>query len=114
MTARDDALAEEIAWLRGFGWRPERIAQRLGVKRKTVEHYVYGKGSLTPQAATAYLSGQQLAREGRMVGNDARHSRLDTVRTYRTPIATPANAASPEVIEQLVDAICPRRTGRAA
>lgn len=36
-TARTVALGEEIAWLRSFGWTPERIADRLHVTVSCVQ-----------------------------------------------------------------------------
>jgi hypothetical protein len=38
--ARSIALAEEIDWLRSFGWSKERIADRLKISRSCVEKHL--------------------------------------------------------------------------
>lgn len=115
MSARDDVLAEEIAWLRGFGWSVQRIAQRLRVREATVDYYVHGRGSLTPDAARAYLSAREYAREARVVANDARLSRHEASRAFRKPLRIVSQgAADPDTIAELVDAICPPKHGRSA
>jgi hypothetical protein len=37
-----DRLAEEIAWLRSFGWDKQRIADRLNVTLSCVEKHLNG------------------------------------------------------------------------
>jgi hypothetical protein len=71
----DNVLAEEIAWLRGFGWDSRRIARRLGVAEGTVAKHL--NGPLTPESAEAYLQAKDFARERRIVEHNARSAKLE-------------------------------------
>lgn len=62
------ALAEEINWLRGFGWSAKRIADRLGCSISAVQKHIARKEpEYEPTDEDMLEAGRDARREARLV-----------------------------------------------
>lgn len=64
----NNALGEEIMWLRGFGWSAIRIAKRLACNIRTVQDYIkLEDGDYSPSELELFEIASGARRESRLV-----------------------------------------------
>jgi hypothetical protein len=83
----NNALGEEIWWLRGFGWSAPRIAVRLGCHVATVEkHLERGEPDYESTSEALFQIAAGARREARMVyGRTVPQWRNTSMRTHKRP-----------------------------